>query len=78
MFTDIRGFTSLSHEIELETLFNGLSNHLGMQVDKVHKFGGYIDKFGGDGLMAIFDCDNMATQACMCALEIIDSSICRF
>jgi adenylate cyclase len=75
MFTDIRGFTSLSHEIKLETLFNGLSNHLGMQVDKVHEFGGYIDKFGGDGLMAIFDCDNMATQACLCALEIIDSSI---
>lgn len=74
MFTDIRGFTSLSHQVDLETLFAGLSNHLGMQVDKVYKYGGYIDKFGGDGLMAIFDGDDMAAQACYCALEIIESS----
>lgn len=75
MFTDIRGFTSLAHQIDLETLFDGLSNHLGMQVDKVYKYGGYIDKFGGDGLMAIFDGDDMAIQACYCALEIIESSM---
>lgn len=74
MFTDIRGFTSLSHQVGLETLFQGLSNHLGMQVDKVHKYGGYIDKFGGDGLMAIFDGDDMAVEACYCALDIIESS----
>jgi class 3 adenylate cyclase len=75
MFTDIRGFTSLTHEVELEELFEGLSNHLGMQVEKVYKYGGYIDKFGGDGLMAIFDGDDMAVQSCRCALEIIESSI---
>ena len=75
MFSDIRGFTSLTHEVELEALFEGLSNHLGMQVEKVYKYGGYIDKFGGDGLMAIFDGDDMAEQACHCALEIIDSSM---
>jgi adenylate cyclase len=74
MFTDIRGFTTLTHEIGLETLFDGLSDHLGMQVEKVYKYGGYIDKFGGDGLMAIFDSDDMATAACHCALEIIESS----
>ncbi|MEX2353575.1 MAG: adenylate/guanylate cyclase domain-containing protein [Gammaproteobacteria bacterium] len=74
MFTDIRGFTSITHEVELETLFQGLSDHLGMQVEKVYKYGGYIDKFGGDGLMAIFDDDDMAVQACYCALEIIEAS----
>lgn len=74
MFTDIRGFTSLSHEIELDKLFDGLSAHLGMQVDKVYKYGGYIDKFGGDGLMAVFDGDDMAVQACHCALEIMEGS----
>lgn len=75
MFTDIREFTSLTHEVELETLFAGLSSHLGMQVEKVYKYGGYIDKFGGDGLMAIFDGDDMGVQSCNCALEIIESSI---
>jgi len=75
MFTDIRGFTSLSQEIELGSLFDGLSIHLGMQVDKVSKYGGYIDKFGGDGLMAIFDGDDMAEQSCRCAIEIIEDSV---
>ena len=74
MFTDIRGFTSLAHKVSLEELFEGLSRHLGMQVETVYEYGGYIDKFGGDGLMAIFDSENMAEQACYAALRIIESS----
>lgn len=72
MFTDVRGFTAMSQEIDLEILFDGLSKHLGMQVDAVYGHGGYIDKFGGDGLMAIFDSDDMVERACRCALNIID------
>jgi adenylate cyclase len=74
MFTDIRSFTSISEEIPLDAMFDALSSHLGMQVNMVHKHNGYIDKFGGDGLMAIFDGENMATDACNCALDIIDST----
>ena len=74
MFSDIRGFTSIAREVELEDLFERLSKHLGMQVETVYEYGGYIDKFGGDGLMAIFDSDNMAEQACHAALRIIESS----
>jgi class 3 adenylate cyclase len=73
MFTDVRGFTAMSQEIDLDELFEKLSRHLGMQVDIVHHFGGYIDKFGGDGLMAIFEGDDKASRACRCALEIVDS-----
>ena len=74
MFTDIRGFTSLSHEVELSELFDVLSRHLGMQVEIVYEHGGYIDKFGGDGLMAIFDSDDMAVEACRAALKVIETS----
>lgn len=73
MFTDVRGFTTLSQEINLDVLFEKLSRHLGMQVDVVHKYGGYIDKFGGDGLMAIFEGEDMAARACKCSIEIVDS-----
>ncbi|MDX1519694.1 MAG: adenylate/guanylate cyclase domain-containing response regulator [Gammaproteobacteria bacterium] len=73
MFTDVRGFTALSQEINLDELFEKLSRHLGMQVDMVHKYGGYIDKFGGDGLMAIFEGDDMASRACRCGLDIVES-----
>ncbi len=72
MFTDIRGFTSLSQETDLDLLFSKISRHLGLQVDIVHQYGGYIDKFGGDGLMAIFEGDNMAERACLCSLQIIE------
>jgi len=71
MFSDVRGFTALSREIEPERLFESLNNLLGMQVDLVYQHDGYIDKFGGDGIMAIFDTDNKATKACRCALDIM-------
>lgn len=72
MFTDVRGFTTMSRKVDLEVLFEGLSKNLGLQVDEVYGHGGYIDKFGGDGLMAIFDNDDMVERACRCALNIMD------
>ena len=71
MFTDVRGYTALSQTLEPTTLFYKLSRHLGMQVDCVYRHGGYIDKFGGDGIMAVFDSPDRASKACHCALEII-------
>lgn len=71
MFSDIRGFTALSRKTEPEILFESLNRLLAMQVDRVYEYGGYIDKFGGDGIMAIFDSDNKAGMACECALTIV-------
>jgi class 3 adenylate cyclase len=71
MFSDVRGFTNLSRVIGIGELFGELSRLLGMQVDLVHRHGGYIDKFGGDGIMAIFDGDDMALSACRCAVDIL-------
>lgn len=71
MFSDVRGFTALSRRIEPEVLFDSLNQLLAMQVDMVYHYGGYIDKFSGDGIMAIFDGDHKAYSACRCALEIL-------
>ena len=71
MFSDVRGFTNLSRVISIDELFGNLSRLLGMQVDMVHRHHGYIDKFGGDGIMAIFDREDMVENACRCALEIL-------
>ena len=73
MFTDIRGFTELSRTIDLEVLFTRVSRQLGRQVDMVYKYHGYIDKFGGDGLMAIFDGEDAIINACRCAQKILQS-----
>lgn len=74
MFTDVRGFTALSEVMEPDSLFTLLSSQLAAQVNLVHKFGGYVDKFGGDGLMAVFDSEDMAARACQCAMKIMENA----
>ncbi len=71
-FTDMRGFTALSEETEPPLLFSLISALLAKQVNLVHECGGYVDKFGGDGVMAIFDGPQMILQSCVCALKILD------
>jgi len=70
-FTDIRSFTEKSQNVPPKTLFSLLSEHLADQVRLVYEHGGYIDKFGGDGVMAIFDGTDMARSSCACALAIL-------
>ena len=74
LFTDIRGFTALSEEIDSDELFSLVSAQLAMQVQFIYKYGGYVDKFGGDGLMAVFDGNDMVGQSCLCALQIVEMS----
>ena len=76
LFTDIRGFTALADEMEPEKLFSLLSAQLAEQVDLVYEFGGYVDKFGGDGLMAVFDGEDKVGQSCLCALRMMES-VCK-
>lgn len=72
LFSDIRGFTALSQSIEPTELFRAVSQHLGTQVECVYTHHGYVDKFGGDGVMAVFDGEEMAYDACRCALDIME------
>jgi hypothetical protein len=51
-----------------------VSKLLDHQVKLINEFGGYVDKFGGDGVMAVFDGPNMVVQSCLCALEISRTS----
>jgi adenylate cyclase len=71
MFTDIRGFTALSEEVDPVDLFSLVSAELATQVNLVYQHGGYVDKFGGDGLLAVFDGPDRAKQSCLCATELI-------
>ena len=71
LFTDIRGFTQLSQSIDPEELFGLLSRQLATQVDLVYQYGGYVDKYAGDGIMAVFEGEGMAERSGRCALDII-------
>ena len=74
LFSDVRGFTEMSQEMEPGALFDVLSEQLSAQVGLVYKHGGYVDKFAGDGMMAAFDGEDMALKCCLCALDILDMS----
>jgi adenylate cyclase len=70
LFSDIRGFTSMSEKMEPEDVVNLLNTYFDKQTEVVQNTGGDIDKFVGDELMAVFKGNQMANQAVDCAVKI--------
>jgi adenylate cyclase len=54
VFTDLEGFTKLSHAIEPEMVATLLNRYLDMLSDVVLEYGGTIDKFVGDAVVAFW------------------------
>ena len=54
LFSDIRGFTSMSESMEPEAVVSILNDYLTEMTDIIHSHGGTIDKFIGDAIMAVF------------------------
>ena len=76
LFTDVRGFTSLSEKLEPEEVTEIMNKALTIQSDAVKKHGGMVDKYIGDAMMAIFnapiDLPNHEEKAVLTALDIIE------
>ena len=74
LFTDVRGFTSLSEKLEPEQVTEIMNKALTIQSDAVKKYGGMVDKYIGDAMMAIFnaplDLDMHEDRAILTAIEI--------
>lgn len=54
MFSDIRGFTTLSERMTPGETFRFINDYLGMIAPVIREHHGFIDKFIGDAIMAIF------------------------
>ena len=57
MFIDIVGYTSLTESLKREPdrLISLLNEYLGLLADVVRKHGGYVDKFIGDAVLAVWN-----------------------
>jgi len=71
LFSDIRGFTRISADMEPEDVFNNLNVNIGKQLSAIENHQGVIDKLSGDEIMAIFEGPQMGENALKCALEIV-------
>ncbi len=69
-FSDIRGFTAFSEHIPPETVVELLNRVLSLQTDIIHSYGGDVDKYVGDEVVAVFIGEIAPVQASKAALEI--------
>ncbi|MEL6384345.1 MAG: adenylate/guanylate cyclase domain-containing protein [Cyanobacteria bacterium J06626_18] len=75
MVTDLRGFTRYSEKLEPLEVLDFLSQLQGFLSSCVEQHGGWVDKFMGDGMLAVFGVprtlDNHAEQALLTAETIL-------
>lgn len=74
LFTDVRGFTSLSEKLDPEEVTDIMNRVLTEQVNCIQAHGGMVDKFIGDACMAIFNAplciDDHEKRAVACAQDM--------
>ncbi len=77
LFSDLRDFTGLSEKLHPHELLNFLNIYFEEMVKVILDHEGFLDKFIGDGIMAIFGVplkrENDATQAVNAAIQMMHS-----
>ncbi len=76
MFSDIRGFTTISENTEDPHLIMGaLREYFSRMVPIVLEHGGTVDKFIGDGMMALFGAPSHVDNPCLAALRAAQAMV---
>lgn len=67
LFSDIRDFSSMSETMAVSELMEFLNAYLAFAMPPIQENGGFVDKFIGDSIMALFSQDG--TQQCISAVN---------
>jgi class 3 adenylate cyclase/tetratricopeptide (TPR) repeat protein len=74
LFADVANYTSMSEKLDPEEVHQIMDGCFKVLMDEIHRYEGTIDKFTGDGVMALFGApvahEDHAQRACYAALAI--------
>jgi class 3 adenylate cyclase len=78
LFSDIRGFTTLSESMTPEENFKFINSYLSRMEPAITEHNGFIDKYIGDAIMALFsgEADNAVKPELPCC--IVSQNIINF
>ena len=72
-FSDIANFTTISEGLDPDRLIDAVGRYLELMTGTITRYGGTVDKFIGDGIMAFFNAPEKLPDhprlACLAALE---------
>ncbi|MBT3435465.1 MAG: adenylate/guanylate cyclase domain-containing protein [Nitrospinaceae bacterium] len=74
LVSDLRGFTAMSSNMKPHEVIEVMNNYLSHMIDIITRFGGTVDEFQGDGILAFFGApikiEKGPDRAVACAIEM--------
>jgi len=72
-FSDIRGFTSITENMDSAETMKMVTHVVAMQTDAIRANGGFVDKFIGDAVMALFPNADDAMRAAIACQKAVNA-----
>ena len=73
MYVDIHNSTNMSTTLSLEENFNYINGYLNVVSPIIRKFGGFVDKYLGDGILAVFVKPQNALECSKAIYKVIET-----
>ncbi len=71
VFSDMRGFTALSEKYNPHKVYETINASLALQSKRIAEYGGSVNKFLGDGLLACFSGKDRSKRAFHCVQQLL-------